>query len=108
MDRIDSGKFTDRGPTVDVTPTLVDVSITKDDELGFVVRPLWSSVDRPEGAGIIARTEKLAQRLAAAIRAGAAVRAEGIARDVHGKTFAHQSFNVRSRTLNSDLTRLGF
>lgn len=98
---------TERRTVHDIVPTLIDVSIEVTEE-GFVVRPIWSSVDRPAGAGIVTRTRKLADRLADAIRAGVAVRASRVLRDVNGKTFVDQSFSVRARTLNADLTRLGF
>lgn len=108
MVRIDTGKFIDEGPPVNVTPRLMDATVTPSDEFGFVVNALWSSVDRPAGSGIVARTRKLADRLADAMRAGVAVRSEGVARDVSGKTFVLETFAVRARTLNADLTRLGF
>lgn len=100
-------KFVDDGSPVDVIPGIVDVSISQE-EYGFVVQTIWSGVDRPVGAGIVASNRKLADRLANAIRAGVAVRSEGVARDVNGKTFVLAAFAVRARTLNADLTRLGF
>lgn len=108
MERVDTSKFIDIGPEVGVSPTLLDAVITPSDEFGFIVNARWSSVDRPAGSGIVARTRKLADRLADAMRAGVAVRSEGVARDIDGKTFVLERFAVRARTLNADLTRLGF
>lgn len=107
MVHIDGSKSTDADSTVGAAPALADVSIVRD-EFGFTVRAVWSSVDRPEGAGIVATSQKLANRLAAAMRAGVAVRSTDVGRDVNGKTFVVESFAVRARALNADLRGLGF
>lgn len=107
MAHIDINKIMSQAQVADVHPVIIDASIEPDDS-GFIVRTLWSGVDRSAGSGIVATNRKLADRLAAAIRAGAAVRSEGAFRDINGQIYVREAFAVRARTLNADLTRLGF
>lgn len=86
---------------------LHDVIVTREGAR-ITVRPIWGDVDRTEGAGIVAPNAKVADRLVRAMRAGAAFRNEQVLRDVHGKTYVNAEHRVSSRTLNADLTRLGF
>lgn len=97
----------------DQKPTLDRVEITVDpDGDSISVFPYWKGVDRPQGAGWGLRNtpadRKLAQRLKAAIEAGAVYRSVTAAVDVNGSTYARTEGTVLGRTLNADLRRLGF
>ena len=92
-----------------ITPNLVDVVIEKDptDDC-YTVCALWSNVDRARGVGTVTRNERLARRLASAMRAGVAVTVERVMRDDNGDTYVQEHREIFARTLNADLRRLGF
>lgn len=54
------------------------------------------------------RTPALAKRLVRAIEAGKVVVPTGLATDVNGKTYVQTDHEIRGRTMNADLKRLGF
>lgn len=92
-------------------PVLIDVTITAEDEMPdvFTVRPMWGGVDRPEGTGYAVRGMKLARRLEAALRAGAVYRDLSIKTDIYNQTYASTTGSqILGRTMNADLTRLGY
>ena len=70
--------------------------------------PIWAGVDRPKGAGIACTSMKLAERLRAAMLAGAAFGTPELREDVSGQTYVHASHLVLARMLNADLRRLGY
>jgi len=74
----------------------------------FSVFPIYKGVDRPRAAGWSVRTMRDAQRLKAAIEAGAAITEATVHTDTEGKTFVHGTGHVLGRRLNADLRRLGF
>jgi hypothetical protein len=92
------------------SPQIVSVEITAvDDEIGgFNVCPIWEGVDRPKAGGYRVRTKALADRLAAAMRAGAVFYNVTAQTDVNGRTFASTRSRVLGRRANADLRRLGF
>lgn len=71
------------------------------------VTPIWSDVDRAEGAGWVV-SSKLVSRLVAALLAGVVTPNPKVATDVNGKTFVSHDLRVLGRTMNADLKRLGF
>lgn len=94
------------------TPQITDVRVEQDPEYGWVVGPVWSSVDRPYTGGIAtgtgARGKALAARLEAAIRAGVVYVEPSIRVDVNGQSYVNANCRVLGRMLNADLRRLGF
>jgi hypothetical protein len=74
----------------------------------FSVHPVWDGVDRRDTGGMLVRGRPLADRLAAAIRAGAAFVPRGVNTDTAGRTYVDTDSRVLARMLNADLRRLGF
>jgi hypothetical protein len=74
----------------------------------WTVRPFWTGVDRPEGVGYGCTTLKVAERLKAAMLAGAVFYDIKIGTDVNGKTYVSAPSRVLARMMNADLNRLGF
>lgn len=90
-------------------PELDRVEIRTDPQDGHLsVWPVWKGVDRPDSSGMSVKDRRMAERLAAAIKAGKAFIPEGIGTDVNGKTYVRTRANVLGRMLNADLRRLGF
>lgn len=97
----------------DLTPTVTITNSTSWN--GKPAIDVWvtfpnAGVDQPQGPGweLGPKHQKLAERLKAAILAGKALTVEGVTEDVHGKTYVRTRVNVLGRTLNADLTRMGF
>lgn len=82
---------------------------------GWCVDFDWSSVitvDRPITGGIYTgpgpRGKRLAERLAAATRAGVVHEDAYVKTDIYGKTYVTSRTTVMGKYLNADLKRLGF
>jgi hypothetical protein len=75
----------------------------------YSVWPTFSGVDRERSSGWgTGKSRPLANRLAKAIRAGAAIADLEVLTDVNGKTYVGYRHVVGARHLNADLKRLGF
>lgn len=80
-----------------------------DDVHAYRVSVTWSGgVDRPCVGGYILRNKRTAERLAAAINAGAVYTDAEVRTDVNGATYVNASSRVLGRTAAADLARLGF
>ncbi len=96
------------------TPSIVDVTITPGTLAGdegpdvFTVTPIWSNVDRASSSSWAVRGRAMAERLARALRAGVICKNARVSRDNGGRTYAQYESAVLGRTLNSDLTKLGY
>jgi hypothetical protein len=87
-------------PTADITP---------DADGGFHVNVIWDApVDRPCTRGYLMRNRKIADRLAAAINAGAVYVDPEIRTDINGHTYVQARSLVLGRYANADLRALGF
>lgn len=80
---------------------------------GWHVSVVWSCdtpglLDRADGMGCILDSKATAERLVAAINAGAVFGTAELHTDVNGRTFVHAARKVRGRTANADLKRLGY
>lgn len=88
----------------------VDVQI--DPNGVYTVSPVWAGVDRPNAGGTsTGKNQLLAYRLAIAWHAGVVcdMSKVTIETDIHGQTYANvPMLNVRGRTLNADLKKLGY
>lgn len=101
---------------VHIAPTPVIREDTRlKDPLGWVVDFDWSAVEgvnRPNTGGIACgpgpKGKRLAERLAAATRAGVVHYDAHKATDVAGNVYVAASSRVMGRYLNADLRRLGF
>lgn len=93
-------------------PVLAEVRITREhDPERLVVSPVWAGVDRPVSGGWGLRPDDmaLAQRLAAAVRSGAALRGTpSVQTDVNGATYVQVTWHVMGRHLNADLRKIGY
>ncbi len=101
--------------TATSTPTIVSVEIENSpaDEwspASLTVWPIWGGVelDRPEGSGYVVKDRRMAERLKAAMLAGAIFYNVEVKTDVNGATFVSASSHVLARMMNADLRRLGF
>lgn len=65
-----------------------------------------SKIDRPRTGGISAG--RYAERVKAAINAGAAYGPATLKTDVNGRTYVQADFKICGRHLNADLQKLGF
>ncbi len=75
----------------------------------YSVWPTFSGVDRPRTSGwSTGKSRPLANRLAKAIRAGAAIDSLEVLTDVNGKTYVGYRHVVGAKHLNADLKKLGF
>jgi hypothetical protein len=98
------------------TPTIADVTVKpKDEDDGFGsdfyhVRGVWSApwVSRTVTTGYLVKGRALADRLAAAMEAGAVFVNPEVRVDVNGHTYVTSSSTVLARQINADLRRLGF
>lgn len=74
------------------------------------VKVFWAEVDREDGGGWILPAGKiqLAERLKAALFAGAIWKNRRILTDIYGKTYVEHGHEIRGRALDADLKRLGF
>jgi hypothetical protein len=93
----------------EATPVIISTSVTPDPEYGFSVRGVWGGVevDIPDTPGYLIRDRKLAERLAAAIRAGVVFVDPEVKTNVNGKTYVNARSTVLGRMVNADLRRLG-
>lgn len=95
-----------------MTVNLKDVEITQetlDGQARWVVTPVWDGVDRQRsGSYSTGSNRKLADRLAAAFKAGKAYKNLEKREDVNHKTYASYNFQILMRHANADLKRLGF
>ena len=90
-------------------PELDRVDIKTDPDDGHLsVWPAWKGVDRPCSSGWSVKDRRMADRLAAAIKAGKALTVDGIGTDVDGNTYVKTTSHVLGRMMNADLRRLGF
>jgi hypothetical protein len=90
-------------------PTLESVEVEPDEEeRGFVVTPVYTGVDRPRSYSVLATKLAEANRLKAAILAGAVFPVRGVLTDMNGQTYVDFDHNVMGRHLNADLKKLGF
>lgn len=91
---------------------LQHVLICKNRDGTFTVAPIWSNVDRPYTGGIsVGKNHALGCRLTSAWYAGVVcdMSKVSIATDIRGQTYADvPMLNVRGRTLNADLKKLGY
>ena len=91
-------------------------TISQDPDHGNLVEFTWSSdtekIDRPKNYGISCghgkQGQTLANRVAAACKAGVLFGPATVKADVSGKTYVHADCRVIGRHLNADLKRLGF
>lgn len=86
---------------------------TRDEDGGIHVKATFTSpvpTDRggSYGWGLRPTHARLAQRLVAAINDGAVFADFRIGTDVHGQTYLSATSTILGRTLNADLTRLGY
>ena len=89
-------------------PFLVGITTTPSDD-SVSVGLVWAGVDRATTSGGWAvADQKTADRLVAAIEAGAVLRDVEVRTDVNGKTYMNYRSTVLGRTMKADLTRLGF
>lgn len=87
---VEPGQFPGHGPTV------------------WIEYP-YAGVDRPRTHGISTGGDaRLAERLVAAVNAGAVNYGQAVLTDVHGQTYVGDHSRVMGKYLNADLTRLGF
>lgn len=100
------------------TPILKEIQI-QDDGLyvdakckqrrGYTVKPVWEGVDRPTSCGYGFSDAKLAQRFAAAYKAGVLyLKPPVIKTDVNGQTYVCADINILCRIANAELKRKGF
>jgi hypothetical protein len=78
---------------------------------GFTVLTRWAAdaqLDRTDGIGFAAPNARVAARLVRAINAGAVFTDTQIKTDTNGHTYVSAQSLVMGRTLNADLTRLGY
>lgn len=89
-----------------------DATIAPDADGSFVVNATVQGIelDRRDTVGYIVTRRAVAERLAAAINAGAVfeVGTPAVLTDVNGRTYLNMSSRVLARTMNADLNRLGF
>jgi hypothetical protein len=95
------------------TTTLTVAASVESHSDGYTVWADWTAadvtLDRPRTHGIsTGRNKDLAERLAAAINAGAVYPDPEVRTDVYGATYVQASSRVMGRHLNADLRRLGF
>ena len=91
------------------TPTATVEHATGEGLEGFRVSVTWSGgVDRPTVGGYILSNRKTADRLAAAINAGAVYVDPQIRTDAYGQTYVQATSRVLGRTASADLKRLGY
>ena len=85
-------------------------AITTEIHGGFMVTAhfLASGADRTQGLAIVTPKVSVARRLAAAMQDGAVFYGMELDTDVSGATFVSYRSNVRARTANADLKRLGY
>lgn len=92
-------------------PHITEVRIRADGD-GLHIEPYWSEVDRPYTGGWLFNdtpsNRRLADRLKAAILAGAFYGPAEIKTDRDGKTWACARGAGIGRTMNADLKRIGF
>lgn len=74
----------------------------------YLVRPMFTGVDRPDGIGYALPNKLTALRLKAALETGKLFKGLEIKTDIYGKTYAAYQMTVRARTAAADLRRLGF
>lgn len=86
---------------------LVGITTTPNDR-SVDVTLVWAGVDRTTSGGWAVADQKTADRLVAAIEAGAVLRDVEVRTDVNGKTYMNYQSTVLGRTIKADLTRLGF
>lgn len=65
-------------------------------------------LDRPRGSGMAVKDRRMADRLMAAVRDGAAMTIGEVRTDTSGRTYPHTSWRVLGRILNAELRRLGY
>jgi hypothetical protein len=75
---------------------------------GFVVRPIFSGVDHPEGVGYLLMNKRLIPRLVHAFESGKAILNLRRGIDVNDQTYAAYDCPITAKRCNADLTRLGF
>lgn len=106
---------------IDATTVRVEIEGRQDDALGaeaslFVTvfaRPVLG-LDRDHvfgwsvGLAESKKSKALAQRLSAAILAGAAFGPAEVRKDIHGRTYLSANSPIMGRRMNADLARLGF
>jgi hypothetical protein len=79
------------------------------DEYGYLVSAEWAGVDRPVTYAIaVGQNSRNAERVAAAMEAGAFFANVRVATDINGATYVACDARVMGRHLNRDLARLGF
>lgn len=84
-------------------------NITTDTDDGFHVNVIWDApVDRPCTGGYLMPNRKIAERLVAAINAGAVYVDPEIRTDINGRTYVSARARVLGRHANADLRALGF
>jgi hypothetical protein len=91
-----------------ILPARVDVEADDRVADGFTVTPVWAGVDRPNAGSTLVQGRKLADRLAAAWRDGAAYSDAKVCMDVNEQTYVHATSRILARMANADLKRLGY
>lgn len=95
----------DTTATENIKTPSVKTEVEKD---GITLWAMWEGVDRKQGHGISVTKMAHASRLKRAIEAGAVFTEAQIKTDMNGQTYIDAKCNVRGRSLNSDLKKLGF
>lgn len=90
--------------TISYVPTVEH----RENEICVTVKVAGIEVDRPEQVGYVVTSESLAQRLSAAITAGAVFHDPEVRTDVNGRTYVVSKSRVLARMMSADLKRLGF
>jgi hypothetical protein len=95
--------------SADLIPTAsVELATDIEGVRGFRVKVVWPGVDRPSTKGWVLGNRKTAERLAAAINAGAVFSDPEIRTDRGGQTYVSAHYTILGRTASADLARLGF
>lgn len=100
--------------TMPTNPRIERVDIVERDAGELTVWPYWTTdgapLDRPQGTGYGFRSSHraLAERLRAAMLAGAVYYDAEVRIDKFGQTYVNAPSHVLGRMANADLNRLGF
>lgn len=95
-------------PTAPSAPVRVTVAPYAGEFSGWTVTPEWTGVDRPTTHSWTVLDRALADRLAAAVLAGAVYVNPVIATDVNGATYVQARSLVMGKYANADLRALGY
>jgi hypothetical protein len=97
-----------------MTPTATmeyEAATDKWSPAGWHVKTEWTTnppVDRPRTHGFLIRNQKVAERLVAAINAGAVYVDAEIKMDIHDQTYVAARSLVMAKYANADLRKIGY